>query len=176
MPTVELELSVDVYRRWLVFQGTTPAASLRETGLLGDWVALGFMANVERFLKAGAPDMPAFDEESVRQTEDAAARKRLAKAQKRILPVFNENETITASEAARVLGWDLAQGQAQMAAWLDEGFLANAGERGGEAAYTLSRDWQARNLAANRPSLNVPRVPHLMKPRRVKPEDEETPS
>jgi hypothetical protein len=138
-------------------------------------VVLGFMANVERFLKAGAPDMPAADEETVRQREDAEARKQLAKVQKRVLPLFNENETVTAAEVARVLGWDLVRGQAQVETWVQEGFLVLAPPRGQEQAYTLSRQWQARNLAANRPSLNVPRVPHLMKPRRLKPE-EETPS
>ncbi len=169
MPKIELELSAEVHELWRRFLGTTQAGRLVEVGLLGDWVAMGFMANVDRFLKAGAPDLPAPDDQTVRQQEAAQARRGLSKAQKRVLPAFNENETVTAAEVARVLGLELAAGQALVRDWLEEGFLAAGPARGEEPAYVLSQDWQNRNLAANRPSLNVPRMPHLMFPGKFKP-------
>jgi hypothetical protein len=171
MPLIELELSQEVYEMWRSFLGTTPAGRLREVGKLGDWVALGFMTNVERFLKEGGPGRPAQDREQIKQQEDASARKRLTKAQKRVLPMFNENECLTLGEIARVLGLAPADAEAQVRAWLGESFLAAGPARQGEPTYTPSKEWQLRNLAANRPSLNTPRVPLLMKPIRLDTDD-----
>ncbi|MBI4798016.1 MAG: hypothetical protein HY794_04640 [Desulfarculus sp.] len=50
----------------------------------------------------------------------------------------------------------------QVDAWLAEGFLEPGPERGGQPTYVLGRERVMRNLAANRPSLYVPRIPHLM--------------
>lgn len=171
MPFIELELSQEVYEMWRNFLGTTPAGRLKEVGKLGDWVALGFMTNVERFLKEGGPGRPAQNREQIREQEDASARKRLSKAQKRVLPMFNENERLTLDEIARVLGLTPDQAQAQVRAWLDEDFLAPGPARQGEATFAPSRAWLLRNLAANRPSLNTPRVPLLMKPIRLDAEE-----
>lgn len=167
MPVIELEVSQEVYDLWRNFMGTTPAGRLREVGKLGDWVALGFMTNVERFLKEGGPGRPAHSQEQIKQAEDASARKRLTKAQKRVLPMFNENECLTLGEIARVLGLTPAEAEAQVRAWVAEDFLAAGPDRQGEGTYLPSRAWLLRNLAANRPSLNTPRVPLLMKPIRL---------
>lgn len=165
MPVIELELSDRVYKRWRKFLGSEPAGRLKEAGLLGDWVALGFMANVERFLKEGGPPSDPEDEELKRKEQEAAqARRSLSKPQKRVLPMFNENDQITMPEISRVLGVSLKQAQPLVQQWLDEGFLAPASQREGQATFTLGKQWIQFNLVANRPSLNVPRVPHLMSP------------
>lgn len=167
MPIIELELSQEVYELWRSFLNTTPAGRLREMGNLGDWVALGFMANLERFLKEGGPGRPTQSREQIKEQEDALARKRLTRAQKRVLPMFNENECLTVGEIARVLGLAVAEAEAQVRSWVEDGFLVQGSARQGEATYVPSNAWLLRNLAANRPSLNTPRVPLLMKPFRI---------
>lgn len=165
MPRIELELSPEVHQAWRQFLASTPAAKLIEAGVLGDWVAVGFMAHVERYLQQGRPDGASPREDPDPASREAAqARRKLPKAQRRVLPMFNENDRITLEEISRVLGILPAEGQAQVTAWLTEGFLEPGPERDGQPAYVLGRAWVMRNLAANRPSLNVPRIPHLMKP------------
>jgi len=165
MPRIELELSPEVYEAWRRFLGTTPAAKLKEAGVLGDWVAVGFMAHVVRYLEQGRPDGTLKQEDPDPASREAAqARRKLPKALRRVLPMFNENDRITLEEISRVLGIASAEGAAQVASWLEEGFLEPGPEQGGRPAYVLGRQWQMRNLAANRPSLNVPRMPHLMRP------------
>lgn len=165
MPRIELELSPEVHEAWRRFLASTPAAKLREAGVLGDWVAVGFMAHVERYLEQGRPDGAAAQEDPDPASREAAqARRKLPKALRRVLPMFNENDRVTLEEISRVLGIMPAEGQTQVAAWLDEGFLEPGPERGGQPTFVLGRAWVMRNLAANRPSLNVPRIPHLMKP------------
>lgn len=165
MPRIELELSPQVHEAWRRFLASTPAAKLMEAGVLGDWVAVGFMAHVERYLEQGRPDGEVRqDDPDPASREAAQARRKLPKAQRRVLPMFNENDRITLEEISRVLGIIPAEGQAQVEAWLAEGFLEPGPEQGGQRAYVLGRAWQMRNLAANRPSLNVPRIPHLMRP------------
>lgn len=78
--------------------------------------------------------------------------------------MFNENDQVTASEVSRLLGVMPDQGQALIEQWIVEGFLAPGSERDGEKTYVLGKAWMTHNLAANRPSLNVLRVPHLMRP------------
>ncbi len=170
MPVIELEVSPEVYERWRSFLGTTPAGRLKEAGKLDDWVALGFIANAERFLREGGPGQPVQNQEEVKQKEDAVARRKLNKPQKRVLPMFNENDCVSAGEIGRVLALSPEAAQAQVEAWLDEGFLSPGPMREGLPTYMLSNQWRVRNLAANRPSLNTPRVPLLMKPIRVEPE------
>lgn len=51
MPKMELEISPEVYAQWQRFLASEPAGRLIEAGQLGDWVALGFMSHVERYLK-----------------------------------------------------------------------------------------------------------------------------
>ncbi|MFH1034274.1 MAG: hypothetical protein V1806_07175 [Pseudomonadota bacterium] len=168
MPRIELELSPEVHQAWRQFLASTPAAKLIEAGVLGDWVAVGFMAHVERYLEQGRPDGAAKQEDPNPASREAAqARRKLPKPQRRVLPMFNENDRITVAEISRVLGITPEEGAAQVAAWLAEGFLDPGPEQDGQPAYVLGRQWQMRNLAANRPSLNVPRIPHLMRP--VKP-------
>jgi hypothetical protein len=165
MPRIELELSPEVYQAWRQFMISTPAAKLMEAGVLGDWVAVGFMAHVERYLEQGRPDGASVREDPDPASREAAqARRKLPKAQRRVLPMFNENDRITLAEISRVLGINPEDGAAQVAAWLAEGFLEPGPEQGDQKAYVLGRQWQMRNLAANRPSLNVPRIPHLMRP------------
>ncbi len=169
MPRIELELSPEVYQAWRQFMISTPAAKLMEAGVLGDWVAVGFMAHVERYLEQGRPDGAAKQEDPDPSSREAAqARRKLPKPQRRVLPMFNENDRITSQEISRVLGLAPEQGAEQVRQWLGEGFLEPGPERDGQATYVLGRDWQMRNLAANRPSLNVPRIPHLMRP--IKPQ------
>jgi hypothetical protein len=160
MPIIELELSDKIYLRWQKFLGTQQAGRLKEAGLLGDWAAQGFLNNVNSYLKDGGPP-ELEDQDARRQRLEAEARRRLNKNQKRVLPMFDEAESIIVAEVGQVLG--LLPGDAALLVeqWLGEDFLTPAGERDGEAAYTLSRSWQERNLAANRPSLNAPRMLHI---------------
>lgn len=166
MPVIELELSQGVHAKWRQFLDTQPAGRLVEAGLLGDWVALAFMAQVESFLKNGLP-VAAEDEERQKKDQQAVeARKRLSKPQKRVLNMFNENENQTVTEISRLLGISEGEGRLLTQTWVAEGFLAPTSERGGELTYTLSPKWQKHNLAANRPSLNAPRTPHLLHSRK----------
>lgn len=170
MAQIELDVSPEAAEAWRRFLASTPAARLREAGVLGDWVLLGFMANVDRFLEEGRPDLPNLEPEDPVSRQAAQARRKLPKDKRRVLPMFNENDRITAAEISRVLGLDPSQGQALVEQWLAEDFLAPGPPRDGEIAYVLSPTWLEFNLAANRPSLNVPRIPHLMKPlKSVKP-------
>lgn len=164
MPPIELEVSPAVEAAWRRFLVSTPAARLQEAGVLGDWVVLGFLANVERFLEQGSPDTALPAPEDPLSREAAQARRRLPKNQRRVLPMFNENDRVSAAEISRVLGLMPAEGLELVKQWLDEGFLAPGPERDGGPTYVLSPTWLEYNLAANRPSLNVPRIPHLMKP------------
>ncbi|CAO0820810.1 MarR family transcriptional regulator [Desulfarculales bacterium] len=165
MARIELELNPKVYQAWRQFMISTPAAKLMEAGVLGDWVAVGFMANVERYLEQGRPDgatqQKALDPAS---HEAAQARRKLPKALRRVLPMFNENDRVTMKEISRVLGLAPDEGAAQVQEWLEEGFLEHGPERDGQPTFLLGHVWQMRNLIANRPSLNVPRIPHLMRP------------
>lgn len=160
MPVIELKLSDKVFLRWQRFMGSQQAGRLLEAGLLGDWVAQGFLNKVNEYLKQGGPPEPE-DAEARRQRLEAEARRRLSRPQKRVLPMFNEADSITLAEISRVLGLTIEQGAELVQQWLAEEFLVPAPERGGEAAYTLSQAWQERNLAANRPSLNAPRMLHI---------------
>ena len=170
MAKIELDVSPESAEAWRRFLASTPAGRLREAGVLGDWVVLGFMANVERFLEQGRPDLPNLEPEDPLSRQAAEARRKLPKNMRRVLPMFNENDRITATEISRVLGLASEAGQALVDGWLAEAFLAPAGDRDGETTYALSPTWLELNLAANRPSLKVPRIPHLMKPlKSVKP-------
>jgi len=156
MPVIELNLSDKVFLRWQRFLGSQQAGRLLEAGLLGDWVAQGFLNQVNDYLRQGGPSEPE-EEEVRRQRLDAEARRRLSKPQKRVLPMFNENDTVTVAEVSRVLGLSAQQGAELVEQWVREDFLTPAPARDGQPAYTLGRSWQERNLAANRPSLNAPR-------------------
>ena len=150
MPMIELELSQEVHAKWRQFLRTQPAGRLTEAGLLGDWVALAFMAQVESFLKNGLPRAAEDQELQKKEQQAVEARKRLSKPQKRVLNMFNENENQTAGEISRLLGISADEGRALTQQWVEEGFLAPGPIRGGEPAYMLSPKWQKHNLAANR--------------------------
>ncbi len=161
MPVIELNLSDDVYRRWREFMGSQQAARLMEAGLLGDWAALGFMNKVNDYLKLGGPPGTESEDER-RQRLEAEARRKLTKLQKRILPMFDENETVTLAEMSRVLGLMVSEGEPLVLSWVEEDFLTPAPvQRDGSPTFILSRSWQQRNLAANRPSLHAPRRLHF---------------
>lgn len=161
MPVIELNLSDEVYRRWREFLTSQQAARLLESGLMGDWVAQGFMNKVNDYLKQGGPP-GAEDEQARRQRLEAEARRQLTKQQKRVLPMFDENETVTLPEICRVLGVLPGDGQALAEDWLAQDFLAQASRQRDDApTFVLSRSWQERNLAANRPSLHAPRRLHF---------------
>lgn len=164
MPVIELEVSQKVYRRWGRFLRSQDAGRLKEAGLLDEWVIRGFMANVARFLKQGGPDKA--DPDMVRELESQAAqaRKALTRHQKRILPMFNENDQISAAEVCRLLGEEESATTQLIKDWLQEGFLAPGPGRDGQATYILGQQWQKHQLTANRPSLNVLRIPNLMRP------------
>lgn len=162
MPMIELEVSQRVHAQWQRFLDTQPAGRLTESGLLGDWVALAFMAQVESFLKHGLPAAAEDEKHQKKEQRAVEARKRLSKPQKRVLNMFNENENQTALEISRLLGISVSEGRSLTQTWVEEGFLAPGPQRGGESTYMLSPKWQKHNLAANRPSLNVPRTPHLL--------------
>ncbi|MCB2186500.1 MAG: hypothetical protein KQJ78_08790 [Deltaproteobacteria bacterium] len=165
MPRIEFEVSDQVYRIWQAFGQSQQAERMREAGVTGDWAVLGLMHNVERYLKEGGPRPPEADQETENEKEAAQARRRLTKSQKRILPMFNENDRITLPEMSRVLGLTPEQGAEQLQQWVDQKFLAAMGERDGETVYGLSPIWLKYNLAANRPSLNAPRILfHLRNP------------
>ncbi|MBU4563516.1 MAG: hypothetical protein KMY53_13380 [Desulfarculus sp.] len=161
MPVIELNLSEEVYRRWREFLGSQQGDRLVEAGLLGDWVALGFMNKVNDYLKLGGPPGVETEEER-RQRLEAEARRKLTKLQKRVLPMFDENETVTLPEVCRVLGILSEDGQTLTQEWLDQDFLSHASKpRDDSPTFVLSRSWQERNLAANRPSLHAPRRLHF---------------
>jgi hypothetical protein len=163
MPTIELKVSEGVYNLWQAFLKTPPARKLIEERLLGDWVAQAFIAQAGRFLKEGLPD-PSQDADPAkeREKEAAAARKNLTKMQKRVLPMFNENENQTLGEIKRLLGLDQEQADNLLNQWLEIEFLGPAPMRDGEETYVLTRKWMERNLTANRPSLNAPRNASLL--------------
>jgi len=164
MARIELDVSPEAAEAWGRFLGSTPAARLREAGVLGDWVLLGFMANVDRFLEQGRPDLPNPEPEDPVSRQAAQARRKLPKDKRRVLPMFNENEVVTAAEVSRLLGVAPDEGQSLVRAWVADGFLSPTGERDGQPTYCLGPEWVQHNLAANRPSLNVPRMPHLVRP------------
>ena len=166
MPEIVLSLSPEVHAQWLRFLQSRQGGQLREAGLLGDWTALGLMSNVDKYMEEGGPRPPETEDEE-RNRKHTDARRKLSKPQKRILPMFNENDVVTSLEVSRVLGMAPEDGARQVAEWLGNGFLVEAGERDGQATYTLNRGWQEINLSANRPSLNVPRNFHL--PENLKP-------
>lgn len=161
MPTIELEISPKVARKWRRFMGTQSAGRLIEAGMLGDWVLTAFMTEVERYLKEGLPQSQETDGRRVRESRASSARRRLSKIQRRILPMFNENDNQTLTEMARMLAMDPAELEPQVGQWVADGFLAPGSGRDGQATFVLSPNWQEHNLAANRPSLNAPRMPHL---------------
>jgi hypothetical protein len=161
MPTIQLEVSPQVAAKWQQFTGTMRAGRLIENGLLGDWTLLAFMAEVDRYLNDGLPGQAELESE-MRDKEAAKARSKLTKLQKRVLPMFNENESQTTAEISRVLGLTEEDGAKLVADWIEQCFLAPGPERDGQATYIMSPDWQTMNATANRPSLNTPRTPHLM--------------
>jgi hypothetical protein len=160
MPRIELELSDEVYAKWRAFLRTEPAGRLIEAGWLGDWTALGFMAEVHRYLEQGAPG-PKPTEEEQRDLDAVLDRRSLTKPQRRVLPMFNENDSVTLAEMARLLCQDPGVTAGLVAGWLAQGFMAQGPERDGEAAFVLGPKWRKHNLAANRPSLNAPRAPFM---------------
>ncbi|WP_156360935.1 hypothetical protein [Dethiosulfatarculus sandiegensis] len=163
MPTIELKVSEGVYNLWQAFLKTPPARKLIEERLLGDWAAQAFMAQAGRFLKEGLPDLEQdADPAKEREKEAAAARKNLTKMQKRVLPMFNENENQTLAEISRLLGLDRNQAENLLQEWLEIEFLGRGPMRDGEQTYVLTRKWMERNLSANRPSLNAPRNASLL--------------
>ena len=160
MPTIQLEVSDRVAAMWQQFTGTMRAGRLIENGLLGDWTLLAFMAEVDRYLSDGLPGQAELESE-MRDKQAAKARRKLTKQQKRVLPMFNENESQTLAEISRVLGLAEPDGAELVNSWVAQGFLAPGAERDGQATYIMSPDWQTMNATANRPSLNTPRTPHL---------------
>ncbi len=160
MPRIELELSEKVYRRWRSFLSTEPAGRLREANLLGDWVALGFMAEVNRYLEQGGPHAKLTPEQE-RDLEAVMDRRSLSKPQRRVLPMFNENDNVTLNEIARLLGQEPRDCADMVAQWVSQGFLSPGPPRQGQPAYVLGYKWRKHNLMANRPSLNAPRAPFL---------------
>ena len=161
MPTIELNVSPQVARKWRRFLGTQSAGRLIEADLLGDWTLTAFMAEVERYLKEGLPQGQEKESRQVRESQASQARRRLSKNQKRILNMFNENENQTIAEISRTLAIDSQEVEQLIEQWVAGSFLAPGPVRDGQATYVLSPDWQKHNLAANRPSLNAPRLPHL---------------
>ncbi|MCF8033325.1 MAG: hypothetical protein K9K66_09395 [Desulfarculaceae bacterium] len=162
MPVIELNVSDQVYLRWLDFRTSQQASRLEEAGVLGDWILTGFINNVNDYLKQGGPT-GAEDASARRQRLEATARNSLSKPQKRVLPMFDENETVTLDEISRVLGITPEDGAALTAQWVEDQYLSPAPERDNSPTFTLSRAWRERNLAANRPSLHAPRRLHYAK-------------
>ncbi len=160
MPVIQLEVSPKTALLWEQFMDTMKAGRLKENGLLGDWTLLAFMAEVDRYLQDGLPGQAELEQE-MRDRQAATARRRLTKQQKRVLPMYNENESQTTDEISRVLGLMPQEGADLVAQWLEQGFLAPGPERDGKITYVLSPNWQQLNATANRPSLNTPRTPHL---------------
>ncbi len=163
MVKVELMVSPETAALWRAFLQTKPAGRLREAGLLGDWTLLAFTREVERYLKEGLPAAEASPLEAARRERTAAsARSRLDKLQKRVLPMFNENENQTTAEMGRLLGIEPGEAARRAAAWVEAGFLAPGPLRDGEPTWVLAPAWQEINLAASRPSLNAPRSPFVL--------------
>lgn len=161
MPKIELNLSARVSAQWENFLDTKQAGMLVEAGLLGDWVAQAFMSEVDHYLKEGLPQGPGLSAQEREDREFSLARKNLSKPQKRVLPMYNENDNQTAEEICRLLGLGDEEGEELIGSWVDQGFLALGALRDGQQTYVLSQVWQEINLRANRPSLNTPRAEHL---------------
>jgi hypothetical protein len=162
MPRIELELSEEIYAQWRAFMHTQPAGRLVEAGLLGDWMCLGFIAEAPRYIKEGIPRPKAPTEKEEKETAAAMARRRLTKPQKRVLPMFDQNDQITIPEISRMLGLLPEETAHLVQGWQAEGFLAAGPLRDGEQTYVLSPTWNEYNLMANRPSLNAPRQPMML--------------
>ncbi len=161
MPRIELELSDEVYAQWRAFMHTQPAGRLVEAGLLGDWMCLAFIAEVPRYIKEGIPRPKAPTEKEEQEMVAAMARRRLTKPQKRVLPMFDQNDQITVSEISRTLALSQEEAARLVQGWQAEGFLTAGPMRDDEQTYVLSPTWNEYNLMANRPSLNAPRQPMM---------------
>jgi hypothetical protein len=162
MARIELELSDEVYAQWRAFMQTQPAGRLVESGLLGDWVCLAFISEAPRYIKEGIPRPKAPTEQEEKEMAAAMARRRLSKPQKRVLPMFDQNDRITVSEIARMLALSREETARLVEGWQAEGFLAAGPMRDEEQTYVLSQTWNEHNLMANRPSLNAPRQPLVL--------------
>lgn len=162
MARIELELSDEVYAQWRAFMHTQPAGRLVEAGLLGDWMCLGFIAEVPRYLKEGIPRPQAPTEKEEQEKAAAMARRRLSKPQKRVLPMFDQNDQITTAEIALMLALSEEEALRLVQGWQAEGFLAAGSLRDDKQTYVLSPTWNEHNLMANRPSLNAPRQPMML--------------
>ena len=163
MPRISLNVDDKVHAIWSSFLKSQQAGRLREAGVLDDWVILGFLHHVDRFIQEGGPRMPERDEETEREETAARARRRLTKQQKRVLPMFDENDRVSTPEISRMLGILPEDGERLVHQWVEEGFLSSGHLRDGETVYTLGEQWLTHNLAANRPSLFAPRSPFILK-------------
>jgi len=141
---------------------TQSAGRLVEAGLLGDWMCMGFIVEVPRYIKEGIPRPKAPTKKEEQEIAAAMARRRLSKPQKRVLPMFDQNDKITVPEIARTLALSLEEAARLVQGWQAEGFLAAGSVRDDEQTYVLSQTWNEYNLMANRPSLNAPRQPMML--------------
>jgi hypothetical protein len=162
MARIELELSDEVYAQWRAFMHTQHAGRLVEAGMLGDWMCLGFIAEAPRYLKEGIPRPKAPTEKEEQEKAASMARRRLSKPQKRVLPMFDQNDQITLKEITLMLALSPEETAHLVQGWQAEGFLAAGPMRDDEQTYVLSPTWNEYNLLANRPSLNAPRQPMML--------------
>lgn len=160
MAHIELKVSDQALALWKAFLQTEPAGRLSEAGLLGDWTVLGFIGEVNRYIEQGAPRPHATVQHKM-DAEASQARRKLSKPQKRVLPMFDENDVVTVGEISRMLGLVGEKGAELVSGWLSEGFLAPGPDRDGEPTFHLGERWRQLNLTANRPSLFAPRAPMI---------------
>lgn len=165
MITIQLKVSEGVADRWQRFLEGSQGLRLVDAGVLGDWVLTAFMLQVDEYLEHGLPQER--QAPPPEEPDDGCTRRKLTKMQKRVLPMYNENDNQTQEEIARVLGIDPSQAGELIQDWLEEGFLTLGPLRDGQQSYLLGLAWQRHNLTANRPSLNTPRILHL--PENLKP-------
>ena len=99
------------------------------------------MNNVNDYHQAGRPARESRTADARRQRLEAQARRKaLSKPQKRILPMFDENDTVTLDEMSRVLGVLPADGAGPGSSngWTDDFLRRWPQERDGVAHLTCS--------------------------------------
>jgi len=107
MPQIALEVSAQWDRAWREFLASDLGRELvDEPAVLGDLVITAFLEAVRNLAQERPP-----------------VRRRLDKAMRRVLPLFNDTEVLTPPEIELVLGLESGQGEALCREWVEAGFL-----------------------------------------------------
>ncbi len=107
MPQITLEVTARWDRAWQEFLTTGLGRDLAgEPAVLGDLVISAFLETAHKLSR----DRP-------------TVRRRLDKAMRRVLPLFNDTDVLSPPEIELVLGLEPGQGAALCREWVETGFL-----------------------------------------------------